>query len=73
MTSDCAGDQVSQKPNGLTSVKATSAIGGHDRLNEAPQVLECNRCSCVFIVLSGKLAHCPGCAAWDCFVSHDFA
>ena len=39
MTSDCAGDQVSQESADSTLVKATGAIGGHDRLNEAPQWL----------------------------------
>jgi hypothetical protein len=42
MTSDCAGDQVSHGPDGPTSVKAASAIGGHDRLTEAPLI--CPRC-----------------------------
>ncbi len=37
MTSERAGDQVSQESVDSTLVKATSALGGHDRLNEAPQ------------------------------------
>ena len=49
MTSDCAGDQVSQEPDGLTSVKATGAIGGRDRPNEAP-LLYSQRCGIVRLV-----------------------
>ena len=37
MTSDCAGDQISQESADSNSVQAASTIGGHDRLNEAPR------------------------------------
>jgi len=55
MTSDCAGDQVSRKPDGSTSVKATGAIGGHDRLNEAPRCI----CSTIERSFLGHLRRCP--------------
>lgn len=38
MTSDCAGEQVSNEPKSSDLVKAAGAIGSPDRLNEAPQV-----------------------------------
>lgn len=37
MTSERAGDQVSHESADSTLVKATSALGGHDRPTEAPR------------------------------------
>lgn len=40
MTSDRAGDPISKEPVGSNSVSAASSVGSHDRLNEAPQVID---------------------------------
>ena len=57
MTSDCAGDQNSQEPNGSNSVQATSAIGGHGRLNEAPRCVYCG----MPLRISSEIAMCDSC------------
>ena len=39
---------------------------------EPSQPIHCTHCGCVFLVLDGKLHHCPECASWDYFVRYEF-
>ena len=69
MTSDCAGDQNSQGPNGPNSVQATSTIGGHDRLNEAPRCQVCGRKRYVIRPMYGGM--CVMCSSIAMFAAED--